>query len=220
MFAVADDIERYPEFLPWCAAADVKRGDADPATGGQQVSATLHINYRGLRAAFATDNAHLHPSRITMTLAGGGVLSSLRGEWRFAKAGEGCHAVLDLDYQFGNKMIAAVFGGMFDGFFGKFADCFAARARALYGGITIEVVGAGANGEYWSRELTMPKGATIADAAKAAGAKLPEKGEAKVGIWGRQKPPQTTISEGDRVELYQPLAITPQAARKARAQKA
>ena len=222
MFAVADDIERYPQFLPWCAGADVRRGHADEDGKTQQVSATLHINYRGLKAAFATDNMHQKPARITMTLAGASVLSSLRGEWRFADTKDGCRAVLDLEYQFGNKMMAAVFAGMFDGFFGKFAGCFATRAHALYGGMTIEVVGAGIDGDYWSKELTMPKGATIADAAKAAGAALSvnESETPKVGIWGRQKPPQTKISEGDRVEIYEPLAICPRAARKSRAQKA
>ncbi|MGI9337282.1 MAG: RnfH family protein [Gammaproteobacteria bacterium] len=226
MFAVADDIERYPQFLPWCAGADVRRGQTNPQTQEQQVSATLHINYRGLKAAFSTDNTHRKPAQITMTLAGGGgfsALSSLRGEWRFDAAKGGCRTVLDLEYDFGNKMMAAIFSTMFDRFFCRFAECFAARARDLYGAreIKIEVVGAGDDGHYWSRELTMPKGATILDAARAAGAKLPaEDAEAKVGIWGRQKPPQTTISEGDRVEIYEPLAIDPRAARKARAQKA
>lgn len=217
MFAVADDIERYPQFLPWCEGADVRRGQMDEETGQQQVSATVHINYRGLKAAFATDNVHRQPSTITMKLSRVSVLSSLRGQWQFANTEGGCRAVLELEYAFGNKMMAAVFAGLFDGFFGKFADCFAARAKSLYGGMTIEVVGAGIDGDYWSKELTMPKGATIADAMTAAGAKLPKDEEPKVGIWGRQQPPQTKIKQGDRVEIYEPLATDPRTARRQRA---
>lgn len=226
MFAVADKIEEYPRFLPYCTGADVRRADVNPDAKEQQVSATLHINYHGLTAAFATDNVHRNPSQITMTLAGGGALpalASLRGEWRFDAADKGCLTVLELDYAFANKMMAAIFSKMFDGFFCKFAECFAARAKHLYGEreIKVEVVGAGDDGNYWSRELTMPKGATIMDAAKAAGANLINEGaDVRVGIWGRQKPPQTTVSEGDRIEIYEPLAIDPREARKARAQKA
>ena len=222
MFAVADGIEHYPAFLPWCDKAEVKR-EAAAADDSQKVWARLHIRYFALDTSFATENTHRRPRQITMSLAEG-PLSSLRGEWRFAAAGEGrCRASFDLEYQFGNRAMAAVFGKMFEAFFGKFADCFAARAEELYGAngcakfVNVEVAGAGADGEYWSREVRLQKGATAADALKEAGAQWPREGRA--GIWGRQCEPQTLLQNGDRVEIYAPLVSEPRSARRIRARK-
>ncbi len=234
MFALADEIERYPEFLPWCEGAEVARGE-----GAETVRATLRINHFGLRTAFTTVNLHQKPERITMTLAEDGAgrsLSFLRGEWCFADLPDGrCRAAFDLEYRFRNRLMAAIFSGMFAAFFGKFAGCFIARARQLYGEsvntppisdgggwggekpkspITIEVVGAGESG-YWSKKITLPPQSTLAEALAAAGAKKTQ----AAGIWGRQRPPETVLAAGDRVEIYQPLAADPRLARRARAKQ-
>ena len=221
MFALADDIERYPQFLPWCESVQVQR--QPPKTGSQQITATLHINYKGIRAAFSTENQHDKPARITMRLAKGGAalspMAALNGEWQFANTETGgCQTTLDLHYQFTNKLMAAIFSKMFDNFFGKFADSFTARAAALYGKkqISVEVVGAGKDGNYWSKTLMLPNGATIYDAIKAAGATE----TTTAGIWGRQKPTRTPITEGDRIEIYEPLPTDPRQNRHFRAKNA
>ena len=102
MFALADDIERYPQFLPWCESVQVQR--QPPKTGSQQITATLHINYKGIRAAFSTENQHDKPARITMRLAKGGAalspMAALNGEWQFANTETGgCQTTLDLQSQ-------------------------------------------------------------------------------------------------------------------------
>ena len=114
--------------------------------------------------------------------------------------------------------MAAYLSKMFYNFFGKFADSFTARAAALYGKkqISVEVVGAGKDGNYWSKTLMLPNGATIYDAIKAAGATE----TTTAGIWGRQKPTRTPITEGDRVEIYEPLPTDPRQNRHFRAKNA
>jgi len=44
-------------------------------------------------------------------------------------------------------------------------------------------------------------------------------GEPSVGIWGRAASPDAGLRDGDRVELYRPLAADPQEARRLRARK-
>ena len=61
--------------------------------------------------------------------------------------------------------------------------------------------------------LELPAGATAADAVAAAGF-----GEAHaIGIFGKRVKNDHALREGDRVEIYRPLAIDPKEARRRRA---
>ena len=55
MFLLVDDVEQYPKFLPWCGGVDLILQD-DVST-----TATLHIDYHGLRQNFTTENKKTFP---------------------------------------------------------------------------------------------------------------------------------------------------------------
>jgi uncharacterized protein len=67
--------------------------------------------------------------------------------------------------------------------------------------------------------LKLPAGATAGEAVRASG--LLEKhrglGARKIGIYGKLVDPGATLSDGDRVEIYRPLALDPKEARRRRA---
>ncbi len=67
-------------------------------------------------------------------------------------------------------------------------------------------------------ELTLPAGATVADAIDGSGiiAQFPELAavELATGVWGRETDADTVLRDGDRVELYRPLAMDPREARR------
>jgi putative ubiquitin-RnfH superfamily antitoxin RatB of RatAB toxin-antitoxin module len=65
--------------------------------------------------------------------------------------------------------------------------------------------------------LRLPPGATVRDALERAG-RLPL-GAGKVGIFGRVAALDAKLADGDRVEIYRPLAIDPKEARRRRAAK-
>jgi putative ubiquitin-RnfH superfamily antitoxin RatB of RatAB toxin-antitoxin module len=71
-------------------------------------------------------------------------------------------------------------------------------------------------------ELTLPAGATIAEALNRSGIATghPEVDLARcpVGIFGRRVGHSTLLSDGDRVEVYRPLIAEPKDARRRRAQ--
>ncbi len=207
MFDLADDIESYPKFLPWCDAADVLRD-------GEQVIATLHIQYCGLKTKLKTRNRHKRPQSIRMELAGG-PLRSLQGGWEFVDLGDGrCRVEFALDYQFGGGVLGRVFARVFDAVFGKFLDNFVSQANIRYGGEAmtgnIRVAIADSNGE---KQLILAEGATVADALKAGGYENVE----SAGIFGRVCSPQTPLTNGTRVEIYEPLANDPRQRRRSRA---
>lgn len=75
----------------------------------------------------------------------------------------------------------------------------------------VEVIAARADGADIVT-LTLPAGATVRDALAAANMK-----GAAVGIFGRRVELETELADGDRVEIYRPLAMDPKEARRRRA---
>ncbi len=69
--------------------------------------------------------------------------------------------------------------------------------------------------------LELPAPATALDAVHASGLfeRHPELalGAPMIGIWGRACAPQTLLADGDRVEIYRPLTMDPNEARRLRA---
>ena len=71
-------------------------------------------------------------------------------------------------------------------------------------------------------ELTLPAGATVAEALDRSGlaTRHPEVDLARcpVGVFGRRVDRSVTLSNGDRVEIYRSLIAEPRDARRRRAQ--
>lgn len=207
MFALVDDIQSYPDFLPWCAAANITRD-------GEQVQATLRIQYCGLHTSFTTHNCHTPPHRIRMALAAG-PLQSLTGGWQFADLDAGrCRITFMLEYRFVRGALGTVFERVFDSVFARFVECFVHRAQSCYGANDAETicvtVAHAIDGE---KTLTLSKNATVGDALVAGGYAAAE----SAGVFGRICVRQTPLSAGDRVEVYLPLKQEPRRRRRLRA---
>ena len=203
MFALADDVLSYPQFLPWCESAEETRD-------GEKVRAALHIRYCGLKTFFATENRHVPPHRIDMNLAAG-PLKSLSGGWRFADLADGrCRVEFFVEYQFASGVLGAVFARMFGAMFGRFVDCFVRRAEEVAGKYIRITVASEEDGE---KHLTLAAGATVGDALAAGGYADAE----SAGVFGRVCERNAPLSAGDRVEVYRPLRQDPRIARRERA---
>jgi putative ubiquitin-RnfH superfamily antitoxin RatB of RatAB toxin-antitoxin module len=78
-------------------------------------------------------------------------------------------------------------------------------------------------GHAFEATLELPAPATALDAVRASGLleRHPELGlgEPLIGIWGRACAPETLLADGDRVEVYRPLTMDPNEARRLRARK-
>ncbi|HVE50681.1 MAG TPA: type II toxin-antitoxin system RatA family toxin [Casimicrobiaceae bacterium] len=126
MFALVDDVEAYPKFLPWCAGARV----LDSREGAK--TARIDINYHGVRAHFTTDNANKPGESIVITLKDG-PFKHLHGEWRFrALAEDACKVEFELHYEFANTLIETVVGPVFHHIAHTFIDAFVRRAESLH----------------------------------------------------------------------------------------
>ncbi len=127
MFALVDDIERYPQFLPWCGGTRVLSRDALTTV------ATIDINYLGIRQSFTTANLKQGSKSMQITLREG-PFKELEGAWHFAPLGrDGCKVSLRLDYAFANAVLDAAVGPVFGMIANTMIERFVERAAALYG---------------------------------------------------------------------------------------
>ena len=126
MYALVGGVEDYPKFLPWCGGASVQHHDAD------RTMATIHINYRGIRQSFTTENVLRAPETIDMRLVEG-PFRSLDGRWRFTGLGDrGCKVELRLQYEFASRVLERVVGPVFSHIADRLVDAFAKRAEQVY----------------------------------------------------------------------------------------
>ncbi len=127
MFVLVDDVEAYPEFLPWCNDTEVhKRTD-------NVVDATLELHKGSLSNHFTTRNTRREFEAIELELIGG-PFRQLQGGWKFTEIGEeGCKVTLELEFEFENKLIDMMFGAFFEDTCNSLVDAFTKRAQVVFG---------------------------------------------------------------------------------------
>ena len=123
MFALVDECERYPEFLPWCANVVVHERRAD------SVRATLEIDYHGLRSSISTVNRMSPTDSIDLEFVDG-PFERFRGRWRFVPLGEsGCRVEFALDFELASGAAEALMGPVFGHIMETLVDRFVERAQ-------------------------------------------------------------------------------------------
>lgn len=128
MFALVDNVEDYPRFLPWCGGAAVLEEHENGKT------ARIDIDFHGVRAHFTTANENRPPESIVVTLEDG-PFRRLHGEWRFvALSGDACKIEFELAYEFATHLLERVVGPVFGHIANTFVDAFVRRADKLHGG--------------------------------------------------------------------------------------
>ncbi len=127
MFALVDDVESYPRFLPWCRSTRVISRTDD------EVRASIEMAKGPLDKSFTTCNRLQHGKMIEMRLIDG-PFERLEGFWRFEALGdEACKVSLDLDFEFSNLLVKLAIGPVFSQIANTMVDAFCKRARELYG---------------------------------------------------------------------------------------
>ena len=127
LYELINDVERYPEFLPWCVRAAVE------SRTEEQVVATLAISRGPLRTEFTTRN-ELVPGREVRMHLERGPFDTLAGSWSLVPIGAaGCRVTLTLRFEFSNRITAALFEPIFEQTAASLVDAFVARAKSVYG---------------------------------------------------------------------------------------
>ena len=127
MYNLINDVERYPEFLPWCSAGEILEQNEN------FMRAALKIAKGHLSQRFVTKNTLLLNEKVSMALEEG-PFSQLQGDWEFKALGESaCKISLDLKFDYAGPIIKATLGPLFTQAANTMVDAFCQRAKELYG---------------------------------------------------------------------------------------
>ena len=132
MFALVADVARYPEFLPWTAAARIR--SRSPIEGGELMEADLVISFKVFRERFGSRVTLLPAQNRILTEYIDGPFRHLKSVWTFADRPEGgCEVGFEVDFEFRNAILAGIIGLVFNEAMQRVVRAFESRAKALYG---------------------------------------------------------------------------------------
>ena len=136
MFDLVADVGKYPEFLPWCSAAEV--GALQQADDGRQCfDAELTISYQPLQERFRS-RVFLDRAAPAIEIAYlSGPFRHLRNRWDFRPAQQDGKAGTEVDFfiefAFRSRLLGLVATPVFGEVARRMTAAFARRAEAVYG---------------------------------------------------------------------------------------
>ena len=130
MFDLVADISSYPEFLPWCAAARVRKEIQKGVI--KQIEADLVISFKVFREKFGS-RVLLDASKFTIeTEYLDGPFRHMHSVWSFNNSEQGCEVNFNVDFEFKNAMLQSVIGLVFNDAMQRIVRAFERRAADLY----------------------------------------------------------------------------------------
>ena len=124
------DIEKYPEFVPFCLSSHVyeknKEGNliliiADLTIGKGPFKDTYKSDVK-----FDKENSTINVTNI------GGPLNHLENNWKFIETEGGTEISFDIDFEIENKFLNVLMSKSFEFGLNRIADAFQKRAEDLY----------------------------------------------------------------------------------------
>ncbi len=127
LYDLVIDIERYPEFLPWCLGARVR------TRREELIVADLIIGFKVFRERFTSRvMPNAAEQRIDVTYAEG-PFKYLENHWVFEEHPQGCEIDFYVDFEFRSKLLQKVIETLFHEAVRRMVAAFETRARDLYG---------------------------------------------------------------------------------------
>lgn len=131
MYALVADVAKYPEFLPWCAAARLR--SETPMGDKSVIEADLVISFKLFREKFGS-RVTLDPKARQIDVEYlDGPFRYLNNHWRFTPLDQGCEVDFHVDFEFRSVLLQGVIGLVFNEAMQRIVRAFEARAAELYG---------------------------------------------------------------------------------------
>lgn len=125
LYALVADVQRYPEFLPWCTACRIT------SHNGNVITADLVIGFKMVRERFTSRVTLMPEERIDVEYTHG-PLRYLNNHWVFEPAPGGCILDFYIDFEFKSRLFQRLAGVVFNEAVRRMVAAFEARAKQLY----------------------------------------------------------------------------------------
>ncbi|MBB3264255.1 coenzyme Q-binding protein COQ10 [Azospirillum sp. OGB3] len=127
MYRLVADVEKYPEFLPWCLAARIRRHEGDV------MFADLVIGFKMVRERFTSRVELDEANRRINVQYTEGPFQYLNNHWIFTPHEGGVCVDFYVDFEFRSKMLQKIMGVLFNEAVRRMVQAFETRANQLYG---------------------------------------------------------------------------------------
>ena len=131
MYALVADVPSYPEFLPWCSAARVRK--VTPVGDSEVMEADLVISFKVFRERFGSRVVLWPDAHKIDTEYLDGPFRYMKSNWAFSPAEGGCEVHFFVDFEFKNAILQGIIGVVFNEAMQRIVRAFERRAAALYG---------------------------------------------------------------------------------------
>jgi coenzyme Q-binding protein COQ10 len=132
MFDLVADVEKYPQFLPFCTALTLKRRALD-SEGRDVLICDMHVGYKSINERFTSRVTLDRPHLIVDVEYIDGPFRFLENRWRFEPDPAGSAIDFYISYEFRSRLLATLAGAVFDRIFRMFTGAFETRADKVYG---------------------------------------------------------------------------------------
>ena len=124
------DIEKYPEFVPWCLDSKVheKKNKGDTV----EIIADLTIGKSFFKETYKSFVIYSKSADTIYVTSMEGSLKYLENKWFFKDLGEASQVEFQVDFELKNKMLNLFMNKSFDLGLIKIADAFQKRANDLF----------------------------------------------------------------------------------------
>lgn len=128
LFDLVADIERYPEFLPWCIGARIR------SRRENVVIADLIIGFKGIRESFTSEVTTDRSAMRIDVVYRNGPFKYLNNHWIFNEQPDGsCEIDFFVDFEFRSRLLQKIIGLLFNEAVRRMVSAFETRADQLYG---------------------------------------------------------------------------------------
>ena len=124
MFDLILDIEKYPEFLPWCNAAQVRERGKDYLIGD------LTIGYKMMSSTYRSKVVFNRPHRIDIEYVEG-PFKHLKNHWQFKTVNNGCEIDFFIDFEFKSSLFQHLMEYVFNAAVRVMINAFETRASVI-----------------------------------------------------------------------------------------
>lgn len=128
LFDLVADVERYPEFLPWCIAARIR------SRTETLLVADLIIGFKGIRESFTSKVTLDRDDLLIQVEYEDGPFKYLNNHWKFEETeGGSCLIDFHVDFEFKSRLLQKVIEILFGEAVRRMVGAFERRADDLYG---------------------------------------------------------------------------------------
>jgi len=126
LFDLVADVEKYPQFLPWCVAARIR------SRTERELVADLTIGFGPFRENFTSYVTLERPQRVKVRY-GRGPFRYLNNQWEFHDHRQGTEVDFFVDFEFRSRILQAAIGVVFNEAVRRMVAAFRRRAHDVYG---------------------------------------------------------------------------------------